>query len=428
MTTERRLAGDLPNILADLAMGPYPDYIDDVLASTSKLPQRPAWTFPERWLPMVDIARQPLLAPGLPWRSISLALLLIAALLAAAAALFIGAQQRLPAPYGPARNGLVAYESAGNIYTADPITGVATAILPGPETDVAPRFSLDGTHVVFERSLGNDTGQLYVGRSDGSQLTLITPEPVVMSAADYEFSPDGRSVLFMSTSNGLAVMSIAQADGSGVRELDVGMPAREGSFRPPDGAEILFVGWGDSGGSGVFAVDTVNGDVRQIVKPSVGRDLTGAAWSPDGSRILYWVWNNIADGMTARTHVISADGTGDIKLPGPRAASWNAVAAWSNDGSRIFLIRGYTGGGDDVRPVVLPADGTSVGVEIAFTGTAERTCCSAWIWSPDDSKIIGRPGGTSDPVRQMILDPVAGTSLPAPWTSPSDPTWQRQAP
>ena len=33
MTTERRLERDLPHILGDLAMGPYPDYIDDVLAT-----------------------------------------------------------------------------------------------------------------------------------------------------------------------------------------------------------------------------------------------------------------------------------------------------------------------------------------------------------------------------------------------------------
>ena len=33
-------------------VGPYPDYIDDVLATTAQRRQRPAWTFPERWLPM----------------------------------------------------------------------------------------------------------------------------------------------------------------------------------------------------------------------------------------------------------------------------------------------------------------------------------------------------------------------------------------
>jgi hypothetical protein len=104
------------------------------------------------------------------------------------------------------------------------------------------------------------------------------------------------------------------------------------------------------------------------------------------------------------------------------------VAAWSNDGARIFLVRGYTPGNEDVRPVVLPADGSSVGVEIPFAGSAEKECCSAWIWSPDDSKIFGRPGGVDGASRQVILDPVAGTSGEAPGGSTSDPTWQRVAP
>ena len=155
MTTERRLERDLPRILGDLAMGPYPDYIDDVLATTAQRRQRPAWTSLERWLPMVDIARQPVLAPRIPWRSIAVAFVIIALLLAAVA-VFIGTQPRLPAPFGLARNGLIAYDAGGDIYTADPETGVATAIVSGPETDVAPRYSPDGTHIVFERKL--DTG------------------------------------------------------------------------------------------------------------------------------------------------------------------------------------------------------------------------------------------------------------------------------
>jgi Tol biopolymer transport system component len=248
-----------------------------------------------------------------------------------------------------------------------------------------------------------------------------------MSSPDYEFSPDGRSVLFMSTnSNGLAVVSIAHVDGSGVRPLDLLMPAIRASFRPPDGSEILFLGMGASGTYSVYAVDIDGGDVRTVVEPHSYYDLTGAAWSPDGSKILYWAWNTWGEGLTAKTHVISADGTGDIELPAPPDAVWNAVAAWSNDGSRIFLVRGYTGAFDGVRPAVLPADGSSVGVEISFPGTAERDCCSAWLWSPDDSTIIGRPGGTAS--RPMLLDPLTGTSRPAPWTSLSDPTFQRLAP
>ena len=127
------------------------------------------------------------------------------ALLLAAAAVYIGSQTRLPAPFGTARaTASIAYAADGDIYTVDPVNGLATAIVSGPETDLGPRFSRDGTHVVFERKVKGDSGpgQLYVARSDGTEPTLITPDPVLLAQEgvgdpweQYQFSPDGRSVL-----------------------------------------------------------------------------------------------------------------------------------------------------------------------------------------------------------------------------------------
>jgi hypothetical protein len=51
MTAVTRLERDLPAILGDLSAGPAPDYLDDVFGRTGRSRQRPAWTFPERWLP-----------------------------------------------------------------------------------------------------------------------------------------------------------------------------------------------------------------------------------------------------------------------------------------------------------------------------------------------------------------------------------------
>jgi hypothetical protein len=135
MTTERRLERDLPRILSDLAMGPYPDYIDDVLTTTAQRRQRPAWTSLERWLPMVDIARQPAIAPRLPLRAVGLGLLLIVLILAVVAAIVVGSRQNLPAPFGPAHNGLVAYSANGDIFVVDPDSGQPKAVVTGPEVD-----------------------------------------------------------------------------------------------------------------------------------------------------------------------------------------------------------------------------------------------------------------------------------------------------
>ena len=210
-------SSDLPEILSDLARGRYPDYIDDVLASTAELRQDRAWTFPDRGAPAM--ARD-----GASW------LVLIALLLAAVIALSLGTRTRLPAPYGLARNGLVAYDADGDIFTSDPVSGVATAIVTGKGLDLGPRFSLDGTHVVFERRLVPGSGQLYVARSDGTpahaaSLPRRSSSRAPGSASRWrpiEFSPDGRSILIASTEGRKTGISIARADGSGVTPLDVG--------------------------------------------------------------------------------------------------------------------------------------------------------------------------------------------------------------
>ena len=110
MTVDRRFERHLPEILEDLYLGPSPMYRDEVLAAAVRPRQRAAWTFPGRWLPM-DIATR--VAPGtrLPLRQLGI-LALIAILVAVAVAVAVGAQQRhLPAPFGPARNGLIPYVS-----------------------------------------------------------------------------------------------------------------------------------------------------------------------------------------------------------------------------------------------------------------------------------------------------------------------------
>jgi hypothetical protein len=191
-----RFERQLPALLAELAKPRTPDYLDDLLWQTAHTSQRPAWSFPERWFPMVDIARRPVAAPPVPWRSIGMALALVALLVAMVAALAIGSRKPLPAPFGPASNGLVAYASNGDIYTVDPVTGTSTPIVAGPTIDLDPKWSLDGTRLAFERRLASDSAMatVHVARADGSDIVLLTPEPL-SNVNGYDFSPDGSRVL-----------------------------------------------------------------------------------------------------------------------------------------------------------------------------------------------------------------------------------------
>ncbi len=86
--TDDRILRSLTALMHDVAAGDD-SYVDDVLARTERMNQRPAWSFASRWFPAsIALARRPLRqsSPILLW--IVLAALLIASIVGAA---FVGA-------------------------------------------------------------------------------------------------------------------------------------------------------------------------------------------------------------------------------------------------------------------------------------------------------------------------------------------------
>ena len=99
MTMDRsaRVERSLPALFDQLAEAHTPDYLEAAIERASSRRQRPAWTFAGRWLPVeLTSARVP--ATRMPMRQFGV-LALIAILLAAALAVYVGSrQQKLPAP------------------------------------------------------------------------------------------------------------------------------------------------------------------------------------------------------------------------------------------------------------------------------------------------------------------------------------------
>ena len=79
---------------------------------------------------MTETALQPVRLSPVPWRPIAL-LALLALAMVAGIALMAGNRPALPAPFGLANNGLVAYAEAGDIFTVDPVTGARRQSPPG---------------------------------------------------------------------------------------------------------------------------------------------------------------------------------------------------------------------------------------------------------------------------------------------------------
>jgi Tol biopolymer transport system component len=430
MTPIDRFERHLPMALTDLAAPRTPDYLTDILGRTARTRQRPAWASIERWLP-VQLATSRVPVTRMPWRQLGV-LALIALLLAAMLALYVGSQQRrLPPPFGQADNGSIAFSSKGDIHVADPRSGTTSVLVGGPETDMDPTYSLDGTRLLFGRQLeGNPTKVLlFVIRSDGTGLTQLTKEPL-RDADSWSFSPDGRSIVAFASGDAGHAIVIVPSDGSDqptffpvIATYNDGAP----QYRP-DGAEIMFIGQ-EPGRAyrGVYALVTATGEVRTVIAPMPTIDIHSASWSPDGKHVAYGTWDPLT--ATARTHVVGADGTGDVAVDTKPESIADAGVTWSNDATRLIVTRFYREDGPlPPRDVILPIDRSSTGIEIDCPpGAPVDNCGANWTWSPDDSVLLTSFTTSAGTTSHLMADPVTGRIRVAQWSGDGQPTWQRLA-
>jgi hypothetical protein len=350
MSAFDRFDRDFEEALADLAGARTPDYIDDVLERAVSRGQRPAWTFPERWLPMGVLARRPAFAPSLPWRTIGL--LVVLGLLLAAFAIAVGALlQRTAPPYGLAANGPVAYGDNGDIYSRDLETSAVTQLMGGPETDVGPQFSRDGTRFSFIRVIDEEpeTIALMVADADGSNVrTIIEPE-VAGETHWHEWSPKNDLLVIRNSAAGVPPLSVVNVMGEPERRT-ISVPLEVGivDWRPGSD-ELIFLGREPESGRsalGFYAVGIDGTGPRELVPPpNSGTHHGPFSLSHDGQLLAYTAAT--AQGHVS-SHILDLDSGESRVLGGSGNQAW---ATFSPDGERLALVR-YSATGSTAQAFV----------------------------------------------------------------------------
>ena len=429
MTFEQRFERDFPVILDDLAMGPYPEYIDDVLATTARGRQRPSWTFPERWLPMeLTTARVPM--TRLPMRQLGV-LALIAILVAAMLAAYIGTrQQKIPPPFGPAANGLVAATRNGDLFAVDPRTGQETLVLGGPQNDEWVGFTPDGTRGVFVR-WGPDNGGMTAAKLgsvlvSGGMPPVFIEKDVIHGDSVVEMAPNGRDVAFTAVDDRSPnlFIHVAALDGSTYRRFaDVPITDYGGlTYLPPDGHELVYLARSANDEThDIRALDVTTGQTRPIVEAKAGTDIFGGlSASPDGTRLAYALQDT--ETLEVRIHVVGIDGHGDTVVGHAPAASFEAWPLWDPQGTRLLIERGEPGA-SFARPVIVDtAGGPDVVVQTAITGDG------AWkLWAPDGSSVLAQRTVNGTELGEELWDATTGAVTPATWPASTAGGWQRLA-
>ena len=120
--------------------GPRPA-LERALAATRRTPQRPGWTFVQRWLPMELTMRRAFL----PRPLILILLAALVALVLAGVILSVGSPHRLPPAFGPAANGAILVDVDGQLISMRQDGSDARPIPIGLGLVHSPAFSPDGT-------------------------------------------------------------------------------------------------------------------------------------------------------------------------------------------------------------------------------------------------------------------------------------------
>jgi Tol biopolymer transport system component len=401
MTAPTRLERDLIDWLSETAMPQTPDYVDDILAKTSRIHQRPRWSFVGRWLPIGNLSRIVPISGRTALRGV--ALIVVLSLLLAAIAAFVGSRRSVPPPFGPAGNGLLAYEQAGAIQIIHPETMASQPVVTDSGNHHDPRWALDGTRLAFVReSAGRQV--LVVADAAGRVLAVsqafrdVDPDAIA-------WSPDGRQIAIgAARGQGRAIYLVDAVDGT-LRDLGVDYDNLETFWRPPDGRQLLF----HTGGAepGLRVVNVVDGTVERVPPDVVDPTLRPLGWAPNGKAFLY---QQAVGSLREWTYVA------DVKT-GTLTRLDVAFGHVSNDGTRVAGLDAFD------RPCV-----------VAITGGACRAIADApgWIgttgaavsWSPDDRWIAIHAPDTGS---IWLVDPTGALpSRQVPSTGPV--SWQRMAP
>jgi len=411
MTTNDRFERAMSSWLREDAPFRVSDHLEEVLEVTRVTRQRPAWSSLERWLPVDTTFRPRFFNVPQPGRLALLAGLIL--LLLALAIVAIGSrQQRLPEPFGLARNGIFVTSRDGDIYAVDPATSQNAPLVLGDGFDFSPIFSRDGTKIVFLRSDGPLAEPailtMMVANADGSGLHPVTPP--TQNLDWFDWSPDGAQIAYMAKGK----LWVADVDGGAPRNLGGVIGAHFPTWLPPDGKEI------------VYRLEATNPEIRAIRSDGTGAhaisvtrannqyDFGSLGVSPDGLTVTFTRWSSVGvpdvdtAGWWPRVYALDVKTGQEMQFPTAEGTGQRGAVAYSPDGTLVAYARIYRAGAFQI--VVADADGS--GNERTLgpkkPGPADGNHVDAgWAFTPDGTALLVRFG--NDDAGAVHLLPLDGS-------------------
>jgi hypothetical protein len=421
MNASERIGQQLPELLEELALPRVPDYFDDLLQATAATRQQPSWASPERWFPVASVTRP---APfGLPsWQPI----LLVAALLLAAAVggiLIVGSQQRVPAPFGPAENGVLLASSVdGAVVAIDPETATATPYGIA-EDGYLPWYSPDGMKLLFmTRDAAGAMDTLFIGDADGSDA-----QPVLDASTLgwIEWSPSGTQVFARDDPGPDQQSWLIDATTLEKRLLDFGdIEVHEAFFR--QNGDLVFLGYTGPPRTtwAIYTTPLPEVSPQPLTSP-MGIRLWNLALSPDGSTVAY-PYNDVPAGIRSEIHTIDVETRKETRLAlagfDPGEADLDPV--FSPD-AQWLLVNRYDDQAPLGRPVLVRVDGAGEEIRLRGGPAVDQDMGYESHFSPDGRYVVVR---YDEDQSVWIYDATTGEGRQVQGLTVEGLTWQRRAP
>jgi len=178
------------------------------------------------------------------------------------------------------------YSNPDGIGTINP-DGTGLTMLTFEPDDQDPKFSPDGTKIVFARRTTAGTMDLWIMNQDGTQQAPITNTPGY-SEYQPDFSPDGKKLVYVTGANGGLNLDIAVLDLATLTSTIISAsPHYELSPSwSPDGNRIAFQTGIAGPNTACIAMVDPNGKNRTEINPN-GNPCSQPSWSPDSKSVAF---------------------------------------------------------------------------------------------------------------------------------------------
>jgi Tol biopolymer transport system component len=228
--------------------------------------------------------------------------------------------------------------------------------------------------IVFE-STQDGNREIYSMNADFTNQTRLTDD--LADDRSPKWSPDGTKILFQSNRDGsFSEIYTMNADGSNPVRLTINSIQDQYPDWSPDGSKIVFVR-GNSLPSEIWTMDANGLNQVQITGSSANSLLgeTEPSWSPDGLRIAFSA--NPNSGQGPEIYTMNTDGTNQNRLTFDPAT--DSYPVWSPDGNSIAYTNDSSGAHTNLLDVA--------SLNIQIVSNPNNPFAYAPAWSPDGTKL-----------------------------------------